>query len=544
MDRLTQNGAAKLVVVGFMGAGKTTTARESAAALGVPFADADSEVERRLGEPIADFFDRQGEEAFRDVEEEVVLELLADEQSGVVSLGGGAVQRPAVTAALVGHVCVYLPVDDETAWERAGGSERPLARDRGAFEALHAVRRPLYEGAARVMVPARAERESRVRALRHARALLRPEVPGSVRMLWADVGQGHPVWVGPGVLRSAGALWMRPGRCFVVADEMAHALHGGMLEDALAGFVEVAETVLVPPGERNKTLGEAERILRALAAGGMQRNDTIVAFGGGVLGDLAGFCAATYQRGVAVVQVPTTIVAQVDSAYGGKTAIDLPEGKNYVGAFHQPAAVFTDPALTATLPEDELRAGFAEVIKTGLIAGEPLWGEVTALDPLGVSARDDLEKLTHVIEGCARVKLDVVSRDELDAGQRAALNLGHTFAHALEAATGYETFRHGEAVGLGLLVALRLSELEAGLSPAVRESVHGLLELHGLPTSFSGPSTDELLDLYAADKKRRGNRQNLVLLREPGDVLIGAEAPRPQIGAAIDEIRQEQEAAA
>jgi shikimate kinase/3-dehydroquinate synthase len=440
---------------------------------------------------------------------------------------------------------VYLPVDDETAWDRAGGSQkRPLARDRDAFESLHALRRPIYEAAARVTVPARAEREARVRAVCHARALLRPEVPGSVRMVWADVGPGHPVWVGPGVLRAAGALWMQPGRCFIVADEMAHALHGGMLEDALAGFVDVAETVLVPPGERNKSLAEAERVLRALAAAGMQRSDTIVAFGGGVVGDLAGFCAATYQRGVAVVQVPTTIVAQVDSAYGGKTGVDLPEGKNYVGAFHQPAAVFTDPALTATLPEDELRAGFAEVMKTGLIAGEPLWGEVSALNPLGASVREDLERLTHVIEGCTRVKLDIVSRDEREAGLRAVLNLGHTFAHALEAATGYGAFRHGEAVGLGLLVALRLSELEAGLGPAVRERVHGLLELHGLPTSFSGPSTDELLELYAADKKRRGDQQNLVLLREPGEAIVGAEVPRQEIAAAIDEIRQEQEAAA
>ncbi len=446
--------------------------------------------------------------------------------------------------ALAHHVCVYLNVDDDTAWDRAGGKERPLARDRDAFESLHALRRPLYESAARATVPARAEREARVRAMGHVQALLRPEAPASVRMLWADVGPGHPVWVGPGVLRAAGALWTRPGRCFVVADEMAHALHGGRLEDALAGFVDIAETVLVPPGERNKNLAEAERVLRALAAAGMQRHDTIVAFGGGVVGDLAGFCAATYQRGVAVVQVPTTLAAQVDSAYGGKTGVDLPEGKNYVGAFHQPVAVFTDPALTATLPEEELRAGFAEVIKTGLIAGEPLWGEVTALHALGSAVRDDLETLTSVIEGCIRLKLDVVSRDEREDGLRAVLNLGHTFAHALEAATGYEAFRHGEAVGLGLLVALRLSELEAGLGQAVREAVHGLLELHGLPTSFSGPSTEQLLDLYAADKKRYGENQNLVLLREPGDVLIGAEVPRQEIGAAIDEIRQEQEAAA
>jgi shikimate kinase/3-dehydroquinate synthase len=270
----------------------------------------------------------------------------------------------------------------------------------------------------------------------------------------------------------------------------------------------------------------------------------VVAFGGGVVGDLAGFCAATYQRGVAVVQIPTTIVAQVDSAYGGKTGVDLPEGKNYVGSFHQPAAVFTDPALTATLPEHELGAGFAEVIKTGLIAGDPLWSEICGLDPLTSAVRQDLERLTAVIEGCVRVKLGVVARDEREEGVRAVLNLGHTFAHALESATAYEAFRHGEAVGLGLLVALRLSELEAGLDPSVRERVLDLLGRNGLPATFSGPPTEHLLERFAADKKRRGERQNLVLLKAPGDVLVGAEAPREQIGAAIDEIRGTGEAGA
>jgi shikimate kinase/3-dehydroquinate synthase len=340
------------------------------------------------------------------------------------------------------------------------------------------------------------------------------------------------------VVRAAGALWPRAGRCFVVADEMAHALHGGMLEDALAGHVDLGETVVVSPGERHKSLAEAERVLRALAVAGMQRADTLIAFGGGVVGDLAGFCAATYQRGVAVVHVPTTIVAQVDSAYGGKTGVDLPEAKNYVGAFHQPAAVFTDPALIATLPDAELQAGFAEVVKTGLIAGGRLWEDVRSLEPLETAVRDSLEEFTRVVEGCVRTKLDVVARDEREAGPRAALNLGHTFAHALESATGYGSFRHGEAVGLGMLVALRLSELEAGLDPSVREQVIGLLEHHGLPTSFAGPTTDRLLEHYGRDKKRAGDRQNLVLLRAPGDVLIGAEAPPQELVAAIEEIRR------
>jgi shikimate kinase / 3-dehydroquinate synthase len=297
------------------------------------------------------------------------------------------------------------------------------------------------------------------------------------------------------------------------------------------------ETVAVPPGEHSKSLAEAERVLRALARAGMQRRDTVVAFGGGVAGDLAGFCAATYQRGVPVVQVPTTVVAQVDSAYGGKTGVDLPEAKNYVGAFHQPAAVITDPALLATLPVEELRAGYAEVAKTALIAGGRLWDRVQGLAPLERAVDAELPALARVVEDCARTKLGVVAADERDSGVRASLNLGHTLAHALEAATGYGAFRHGEAVALGLLAALRLSERRLGLDPRVRERLHDLLGANGLATKFEGPPTEELLAYMQRDKKRSGDRRNLVLLRAPGDVAIEAEAGDDEIAAAIGELR-------
>jgi shikimate kinase/3-dehydroquinate synthase len=269
----------------------------------------------------------------------------------------------------------------------------------------------------------------------------------------------------------------------------------------------------------------------------MQRSDTIVAAGGGVVGDLAGFCAATYQRGVAVAHVPTTVVAQVDSAYGGKTGVDLPEGKNYVGAFHQPAAVLTDPTLLSTLPSEELAAGFSEIVKTALIAGGDLWAEVRALPPLREVVGGDLATMSGVVEACARTKLSVVAVDERDTGFRAALNLGHTFAHALESATGYARHRHGEAVALGLLVALRVSERATGLDPAVRNEVAGLLERQRLPRTFEGPSADELLEHMARDKKRRGARRNLVLLRAPGDVAVEAEADETTLTEAIEELR-------
>ena len=498
----------KLVLVGFMCSGKSRSTRKLAPRAGREILDADALLEERLGEPIASFFEREGETAFRERERDVVRELLDRPGPALVPLGGGAVEIEAVREALTGHTVVYVPVDAETAWARAAGSGRPLARDRNRFFELHSRREPLYEELA------------------------------DLRLAWADIGGGYPVFVGPGALEAAGTLWPRSeGRAFVVADERADELHGETLRRALSERVEVAASIGIPPGERSKSLGEAERMLRALAAAGVQRSDAIVALGGGVAGDLGGFCAATYQRGVAVVHVPTTVVAQVDSAYGGKTGVDIPEGKNYVGAFHQPAAVITDPRTLTTLPEAELRAGFAEILKTGLIAGGRLWEDVRRMPPLRPALDNDNELATRVIFGCVRCKLDVVAADELDEGVRASLNLGHTFAHALESATRYERFRHGEAVALGLRVALRLSERFAGLDPAVGGEVQELLERHGLPLGFDGPPTDVLIEHAGRDKKRRGDRRNLVLLRAPGDVEIGADVPLRGLERAIEEIR-------
>jgi shikimate kinase/3-dehydroquinate synthase len=499
----------KLVFVGFMGAGKSRAVRKLAPRAGREALDADLLLEERLAEPIATFFEREGEAAFRERERELVLELLDRPEAALVALGGGVVEIDEVRDALARHTVVYVDVDPETAWSRTEVSDRPLARDRDRFFELHARRVPMYESVA------------------------------GLRLAWADVGEGHPVFVGAGALGLGGVLWPRSeGRAFMVADQRAAELHGAALRDALRPAVEVAGSIEIAPGERSKSLTEAERVLRTLANAGMQRSDAIVALGGGVAGDLAGFCAATYQRGVAVVHVPTTVVAQVDSAYGGKTGVDIPEGKNYVGAFHQPEAVITDPLALGTLPEPELRAGFAEVVKTGLIRGGRLWDDVRTMPLLRDALETDVELVERVVYWCVRTKLGVVAADELEHGVRASLNLGHTFAHALESATGYERHRHGEAVALGLRVALRLSERFAGLDPAVREEVEGLLARHGLPLTFEGPPTATLLEHAGRDKKRRGERRNLVLLRAPGDVETGAEVPDEALEQAIDELRK------
>jgi shikimate kinase/3-dehydroquinate synthase len=246
-----------------------------------------------------------------------------------------------------------------------------------------------------------------------------------------------------------------------------------------------------------------------------------VALGGGVVGDLAGFCAATFQRGVPVVHLPTTLVAQVDSAYGGKTGVDMPQAKNYVGVYHQPAGVLVDPDTLATLPAAELNAGWVEVLKTALIAGGELWETVA-----GGGEPDE-----RVIFACARTKLAIVAADERDAGARQVLNLGHTVGHAIETATGYARYRHGEAVGLGLLAALSLSG-----QGELRARARALMRERDLPVTLEGVSVEAILEAIGRDKKRVGRHVPFVLVRAPGEVEFGCEVAPEDIGAAVAEL--------
>jgi shikimate kinase/3-dehydroquinate synthase len=503
----------KTVFIGFMGAGKTTAARTAAAALGVRAADVDELLERRLGKPIARVFAEDGEGAFRAVEERLTLELLAREREPrILALGGGAVQSAAVREALRGQLVVWVDVDAATAWARVCGSGRPLARSRERFEALHAEREPLYAGLADVVLPAQRTAEA-------AAALAAYEgAPAGTRLLWAaSASRDYPAYVGAGLLTER-RFWPRTlaGRRFLVTDDGAGPRYGGLLEPLHA-------RAAIAPGEQSKTLAQAERILGEMARAQLTRADLVVALGGGVVGDLAGFCAATYQRGMGWVGVPTTLLAQVDSAYGGKTGVDLPEAKNYVGAYHQPSAVLADPATLRTLPEAELAAGYAEVVKTALIAGGWLWERVRA----GADPADPA-----VIAGCALTKLRVVARDERDGGLRQVLNLGHTVAHALEALTGYRRFRHGEAVSLGLLAALRLSGVEE-----LRAEVRELLATRGLPVSLDGVDPDALAEATARDKKRLGTAPvPFVLLDAPGAARAGCAVDARALRAAVREL--------
>ncbi|MFL5859922.1 MAG: 3-dehydroquinate synthase family protein [Solirubrobacteraceae bacterium] len=364
--------------------------------------------------------------------------------------------------------------------------------------------------------------ESRVDEIGRLTAALEG-MPHQTKLLWASTGGGdYPVYIGPGLLGGGAAgFWPRTveGRRFLVTDYNAGRLYGDRLEP-------LDRRVTIMPGEQSKTIAHAEIVWTELARGGMTRADVVVALGGGVVGDLAGFCAATYQRGVRVVQVPTTLVAQVDSAYGGKTGVDLPEAKNYVGAYHQPQAVIADTETLATLPEAELAAGYAEVVKTALIAGGALWERVRS--GTGWEGPDWPE----VVTACAHTKLRIVARDERDDGARQSLNLGHTVGHAIEAVTGYAAYRHGEAVALGLLAALRLSG-----NDDLRVEVAELLRARGLPTELRDVDPDAVVMATARDKKRMGEGPvPFVLLSEPGDPRPGSPVAPRELIAAVREL--------
>jgi len=501
---------AHTALIGFMGAGKTTAAR----ALGDRALDVDDVIETRLNRKIQDVFAQDGEAAFREIEERTTLELLADPSVDVVALGGGAIGSARVRDALDKTRVIWLETDPNDAWKRVEGNGiRPLARDPRRFNELHDARQPLYESLADVIVPA-----SRSRQIEKVVDALTGLPHDSTRMLWAtNASSDYPVYIGDGLVTEH-RFWPSTvgGRRLLVTDYHAGRLYGEHFEPFIG-------EVRIMPGEQSKTIAHAEIVWTEMVRHGVTRSDVVVSLGGGVVGDLAGFCAATYQRGMRFVQVPTTLVAQVDSAIGGKTGVDLAEAKNYIGAFHQPSAVIADPATLQTLPPEELAAGYAEVVKTGLIAGGALWDRLTA-----GAAPDDPD----VIAACAHVKVRVVSQDERDLGLRQILNLGHTVGHAIETATGYARYRHGEAVGLGLLAELRLSGADE-----LRDQVREMLLAAGLPTKLEGTDVDAVIYATGHDKKRLGEGPvPFVLCAEPGRPTSGCIVEPADLRAAIQEL--------
>jgi shikimate kinase / 3-dehydroquinate synthase len=448
-----------------MGAGKSTLGPMIAERLGRPFVSVDAVVEERTGSTVVQIFGERGQAAFRELEERTAVEALTRRAPAVVELGGGAVGAEATRIALREHAfTVLLEATPEEAWARVSPATRPLARDPEEFWALFEERTPLYEAIADG----------------HARDL--------EGVLLASAG----VHVWEGAIDGLEGLVPGEGAVELVVDAgvdaRLHASHP------------------VPPGERAKHTSEVDRLWSALR---LDRRGTIVALGGGSTSDVAGFVAATYLRGIDWVPVPTTLVGQVDAAIGGKTGIDLDDGKNLAGAFHWPARTIVDPELLETLPPDELDNGRAEVVKVGLLAGEPLWAF----------------ELPDQIRRSAAFKAAICLRDPYDRAERAQLNLGHTFAHALEAASGY-TLPHGRAVALGLLAAMRLSGL-ADEEQAVEEL------LCPEPVQVDREAAWSAL---ARDKKAVDGTTRLVLLNAPGEPRIGVALENGAVRAALDEL--------
>lgn len=336
--------------------------------------------------------------------------------------------------------------------------------------------------------------------------------------------RSYPILIGPGLLGRAEALRSHvPARdLLIVSNTTVAPLYLPALTAGLPSQRRLE--VILPDGEVHKTLENASRVLDVLVSNRFGRDAAVIALGGGVVGDLAGFVAACYQRGVAFVQVPTTLLAQVDSAVGGKTGVNHPGGKNLIGAFHQPAAVIADTATLSTLPPRELRAGLAEVIKYGLVCDAALFEWLEGhLDEL-LAARP--EALAHVVRRSCEIKATIVARDEREErGDRALLNLGHTFGHAVEAATGYRKWLHGEAVGAGLVMAAAMSRELDLVSPEELVRVHTLVERAGLPTRGAGVAPGTVLEHMRIDKKVLGGRLRLVLLRRIGNAFLTGDYP-------------------
>jgi len=349
-----------------------------------------------------------------------------------------------------------------------------------------------------------------------------------VNTLKVELGdRSYPILIGEGLLRQTDLIQKHvPARdILVVSNTTVAPLYMESLKSALEGR-RLVEAIL-PDGESHKTLATVSRVLDVLVANRFARDCTVIALGGGVVGDMAGFAASCYQRGVGFVQVPTTLLAQVDSSVGGKTGVNHPGGKNLIGAFYQPSAVIADTATLATLPARELRAGLAEVIKYGLICDAVFFGWLEAnMDRL---LRSDPEALGYVVQRSCEIKAQIVGRDEREQGDRAILNLGHTFGHAIESATHYSQWLHGEAIGAGLLMAAAMSH-ECGLVDSAQVvRLRQLLERVGLPVKIDGVTPETALEHMKIDKKVQAGRIRLVLLRSIGDSFVTAEYPEPAL---------------
>ena len=547
-------GKRSIVLVGMMGCGKTSTGRCLARRLGLDFVDADTEIEWSARMSVSEIFEKHGEAYFRDGERRVMARLLG-EGPRVIATGGGAYINDQTRAGISARaLSIWLKADLDVLWRRVRRrAHRPLlktADPETTLRALMAQRYPIY-GRADITVisrdgPHEAVVDEAIAALEfHLRfspdppdltrdlapSVHPPVVPTAVANALRVPGElpdrPYDILIGNDLLAEAGTVLARiaPGAgCAVVTDENVARHHLAALEGSLDRAGLRHSTIVLKPGEMSKSYSVYDMVCDAIIAARLERRDLVVAFGGGVVGDLAGFAAATVRRGMRLVQIPTSLLAQVDSSVGGKTGINSPLGKNLVGAFHQPALVLADTQVLQTLPPREFAAGYAEIVKYGLIGDlaffewlEQNRAEIFAGGPARAEA---------VARSCA-AKAVVVMRDERELGERALLNLGHTFGHALERLTGYDGKRlvHGEGVAIGMAQAFRFSQ-QLGLcdlSAVVRVEAH--LRAAALPTHIKDildfePKPFEILDAMRQDKKVDRGALTFILVKDIGHAFI------------------------
>jgi len=525
-----------IILTGFMGTGKTTAGRALAERLGRPFIDTDEIIVARAGKSVVDIFRDDGEARFREMEAAVAGELAA--RRGLIIATGGRLMLDPDNAATLGQTgpvfCLTAAPDEILARVADEDARRPLLDGPDAEHRLRLLlqqRAPAYARFRQVSTDGKTAAQVGEEIAAALTTGLRDTLP--VRHPTGS----YDVVVGAGLLSEALTLAGMNGSAAVISDSEVAPRHAAQLGDW--------PVLTIPAGERHKTLDTVRALYDGLLAAGLDRKGTVVALGGGVVGDVAGFVAATYLRGVDFVLCPTSLLAMVDASIGGKTGVDLPQGKNLVGAFRQPRIVVADVDTLTTLPPAEFTAGLAEVAKHGLIADPLLWQRLMMeewhIDPRRLASdrllRADLQSL---LVRAIRVKRDVVQEDPFEDGRRAVLNLGHTFGHAIEQVSGY-AIRHGDAVAMGLVAAARLSAALEACAPSLPMLVEAVLARLGLPTHI--PPALDAAALYAAmstDKKKEAGHLRFVLLHDIGEVFIRADVPAAKVMATLEACRLDQ----
>jgi len=556
----------RIFLIGLSGSGKSTVARLVAGILGWDFADTDQLIEQAAGRSVGDLFAEEGEEQFR-FREQVALEQVSRLDHIVVATGGGAPTTPRGRDAIGRGFVVWLAVSPAEAAARLAANpateERPLllGDTRGRLTRLLDARRPFYELAdAAVDVEALSPRqvaEEIIRLWQEAKdhgfgqetrpadgsspssppsppAALLPPPHDDIAARVTTPLVSYPIIVRNGALAGLGQRCRDlglAGRAFVITDTSVGPLLGQPATEALESAGYTTLRIDIPSGEEHKNLKILELLHDRMLEARIERTDFAICLGGGVVTDIGGFAAATCLRGIDFVHVPTSLLGMVDAAIGGKVGIDHPRGKNMIGAFAQPRAVVIDPSVLASLPERQLRNGFAELIKHGLILDRSLVLQLE--EAAGGPASLTSEAL---IAASAAIKAAVVSEDERESGRRTLLNYGHTVGHAIEAVTGYTEYLHGEAVAIGMRAA-GLIAVELGmLSPAEFERQQSLITACGLPVSAPGVPVDAVLQATRGDKKVRAGNIHWVLLEEIGKAVIRDDVPDDTVRRAVETV--------